>query len=124
MAAGAWYGLYDNFNIPPEKGKELHEPFGGESGKLAAQKARNLWLVNPQDSGGCGLSEPPRTNYAGYPQSKVSLGEAFLGVRQAKVGKNISTPLLDFDGFNHSSQSLSGGAATRDALPRLAADAL
>lgn len=124
LAAGAWYGLYDNFDIPAKKGEELHEPFGGESGKPSSQKAGNLWLVNLEDSGSRGLSEPARANYAGYPESKVGLGEAFLGVCQAEVGKDIPTPFLHCDGFNHSSQSLSGGAAMHDALLLLAADAL
>lgn len=40
----------------------MHEPLGGEAGKLATQKARDFGLVDFECAGSLCLREPPRTN--------------------------------------------------------------
>ncbi len=79
----------------------MHEPFGGEAGKLTPQEARNLGLIDFQYMGGASLSEPPRANSLSDANRKVGLGETLLRVGQTDVSEDIAAAFLDLNSFAH-----------------------
>jgi hypothetical protein len=79
----------------------VHEPFGGEAGKLTPQEARNFRLIDFQYMRGASLRESPRANSLSDADRKVGLRETFLGVGQTNVGENVAAAFLDRDFLAH-----------------------
>jgi len=78
----------------------VHEPLGGEAGKLTSQKARNLRLIDFQYVGGTSLGESPRANGFGYTDRKIGFGETLFRVGQTDVSEDIAAALLDLNSFS------------------------
>ena len=101
LAAGARRGLNRDLDISSKKGQKVHEPFGGEAGKLTPQKAGDFRLIDFEYSGGLSLGEPPRANGLRNADRKASFGEALLGVRQTDVGEYVPATFFNLNSLAH-----------------------
>jgi len=67
----------------------MHEPLGGEAGKLAAQKAGDFRLVYFQYVGSASLVEPPRANGLANADREAGFGETFFRVCQTDISEDV-----------------------------------
>lgn len=79
----------------------MHEALRGEAGKLAAQEAGNLRLVDFQDASGLDLGESSRANGFRNADRKVCLGQTLFGVGQTDVGEDVAAAFFDLNSFSH-----------------------
>jgi len=101
LAARAGREFYGDLDVAAKEGLEVHEAFGEETGKLAAQEARNFRLIDFQDVGGAGLRETLGTDGLGDADCQIGLARRSSGLGQTDIRKDIATALLDFDSLAH-----------------------
>jgi hypothetical protein len=73
LAPGTGGRLDDDLDIAAEESEEVHQPFGGEAGELAAKQSRDLRLIDLEQIRRPDLSEPAGANGFGDPQRQFSL---------------------------------------------------
>jgi hypothetical protein len=95
--------FYDDLDVSAKQGQEVHEPLGGEAGKLTPQKARNLGLIDLQYVGGASLSESPRANSLGDTDREIGFRETLFRVGQTDVGEDVAAAFLDLNSLRHGS---------------------
>jgi hypothetical protein len=59
----------------------VHKALGGKPGKATLQEARNLRLVDLQNTGGTHLGEPARADRFGYANCKTRFRQPLLWLR-------------------------------------------
>lgn len=59
--ARARLGANDDFDVLIQRVEQRHQPLHRETLELVVAQSRDLWLVEAQPRGGCGLGEAPRS---------------------------------------------------------------
>src|ERR1019366_8239364 len=80
-----------DFDVLPEQQQEAHQPFQREAGETPTNEGGDFRLVHSQQFGGLNLGQAFVTDEHGDLVGKLNLGKRLLGVRQAQIGKLVST---------------------------------
>jgi hypothetical protein len=101
LPARSGSGLHSDLNVSTKQGQEVHEPLGGETGKLAAQEAGDFGLVDFKRAGSLSLREPPRANRFADAYRKVCLRETLFGIGKTDVSEYVPAAFLDLNLLPH-----------------------
>jgi len=100
LALSLTRGLHGDLDVLAEGGEKVHETLNGKGTGAIAHQGGNVRLIDAENLAGFSLLEAAFFDEAVDLQSKLGFQELLLGMREAKVGKNIAAALLDANGFS------------------------
>ena len=111
-------GRHGDLDVLAEGGEEVHQAFDGKGAGAVAHQGGNVRLLDAEDLAGIGLLEAAFLDEAVDLEGKLGLQELLLGIRETKVGKNVSAAFFHSDWFSCSGSHVSSAFLCGGVPPR------